>query len=75
MVGLQALVFKDKLKPKLNGIVNYETWVPDKKQMYEGTEAFFKEYQEKAKAAGVDPLGYYLGGWGYAHIPDPRTGD
>jgi len=68
MVGLQALVFKDKLKTKLNGIVNYETWVPDKKQMYEGTEAFFKEYQEKAKAAGVDPLGYYLGGWGYAQF-------
>ena len=34
--------------------------------MYDGTEAFFKEYQERAKAAGVDPLGYYLGGWGYA---------
>jgi branched-chain amino acid transport system substrate-binding protein len=68
MVGLQALVFKNKLKGKLNGIVNYETWVPDKKQMYEGTEDFFKEYQAKAKAAGVDPLGYYLGGWGYAQM-------
>jgi branched-chain amino acid transport system substrate-binding protein len=68
LVGLQATVFKDKLKDKLNGIVNYETWVPDKKQMYEGTEAFFKEYQSRAKAAGVDPLGYYLGGWGYAQF-------
>ncbi|WP_168197904.1 amino acid ABC transporter substrate-binding protein [Pseudolabrys sp. FHR47] len=68
MVGLQATPFKDKLKSKLNGIVNYETWVPDKKQMYEGTEAFFKEYQAKAGAAGVDPLGYYLGGWGYAQM-------
>jgi branched-chain amino acid transport system substrate-binding protein len=68
MVGLQATVFKDKLKGKLNGIVNYETWVPDKKQMYTGTEAFFKEYQARAKAEGVDPLGYYLGGWGYAYI-------
>jgi len=68
MVGLQATVFKDKLKSKLNGIVNYETWVPDKKQMYEGTEAFFKDYQAKAGAAGVDPLGYYLGGWGYAQM-------
>ena len=28
MVGLQATVFKNKLKAKLNGIVNYETWVP-----------------------------------------------
>jgi branched-chain amino acid transport system substrate-binding protein len=42
--------------------------VPDKKEMYEGTEAFFKEYQARAKAAGVDPLGYYLGGWGYAQF-------
>ena len=68
LVGLQATVFKDKLKDKLNGIVNYETWVPDKKQMYDGTEDFFKEYQARAKAAGVDPLGYYLGGWGYAQL-------
>jgi branched-chain amino acid transport system substrate-binding protein len=68
MVGLQTTVFKEKLKGKLNGIVNYETWVPDKKEMYKGTEDFFKEYQAKAKAAGVDPLGYYLGGWGYAQF-------
>jgi branched-chain amino acid transport system substrate-binding protein len=68
MVGLQATVFKEKLKTKLNGIVNYETWVPDKKEMYPGTEAFFKEYQVRAKAAGADPLGYYLAGWGYARM-------
>ncbi len=68
MVGLQATVFKQKLKSKLDGIVNYETWVPDKKQMYDGTEAFFKEYQPRAKAAGADPLGYYLAGWGYARM-------
>ncbi len=68
MVGLQATPFKDRLKSKLNGIVNYETWVPDKKQMYEGAEAFYKEYQSRAGAAGVDPLGYYLGGWGYAQM-------
>jgi branched-chain amino acid transport system substrate-binding protein len=68
MVGLQATVFKNKLKSKLNGIVNYETWVPDEKQMYKGTKDFFTEYQKRAKEAGVDPLGYYLGGWGYAYI-------
>ena len=65
MVGLQATVFKDRLKSKLNGIVNYETWVPSPKLMAPA-EDFFKKYQERAKAAGVDPLGYYLGGWGYA---------
>jgi branched-chain amino acid transport system substrate-binding protein len=66
MVGLQATVFKNKLKGKLNGIVNYETWVPS--MVYPGTNEFFKEYQARAKAEGVDPLGYYLGGWGNAHI-------
>jgi len=65
MVGLQATVFKDRLKSKLNGIVNYETWVPSPKMMPRA-QAFFTKYQERAKAEGVDPLGYYLGGWGYA---------
>jgi branched-chain amino acid transport system substrate-binding protein len=67
MVGLQATGIKNQLGALLNGWVNYETWVPDKKMFYEGTEEFFKKYQAKAAAAGVDPLGYYLGGWGYAY--------
>ena len=65
MVGLQATVFKDRLKSKLNGFINYETWVPSPKMMPRA-KAFFNKYQERAKAEGVDPLGYYLGGWGYA---------
>src|ERR1044072_1687684 len=32
------------------------------------TREFLKKYQAKAGAAGVDPLGYYLGGWGHAYI-------
>lgn len=67
MVGLQATVFKQRLGPKLNGIVNYETWVPTEKMMAPATE-FFKKYQARAGAEGVDPLGYYLGGWGYAYV-------
>ena len=67
MVGLQATVFKQKLGAKLNGIVNYETWVPSDKMMAPAA-AFFKKYQAKAAAEGVDPLGYYLGGWGHAYI-------
>jgi len=67
MVGLQATVFKSKLGSKLNGIINYETWVPSEKMMAPAAE-FFKKYQARAGAEGVDPLGYYLGGWGYAYI-------
>jgi branched-chain amino acid transport system substrate-binding protein len=67
MVGLQATVFKQKLGSKLNGIVNYETWVPSEKMMAPAAD-FFKKYQARAAGEGVDPLGYYLGGWGYAYI-------
>jgi branched-chain amino acid transport system substrate-binding protein len=67
MVGLQATVFKQKLGSKLNGIVNYETWVPSEKMMAPAAE-FFKKYQARAAGEGVDPLGYYLGGWGFAYI-------
>ena len=67
MVGLQATVFKQRLGAKLNGIVNYETWVPSEKLMAPA-RAFFDKYQARAGAEGVDPLGYYLGGWGHAYI-------
>ncbi len=68
MVGLQATVFKNQLGPLLNGWVNYETWVPSGKMNLASTQEFLKKYQARAAAAGVDPLGYYLGGWGYAYI-------
>jgi branched-chain amino acid transport system substrate-binding protein len=68
MVGLQATVFKNKLGPALNGIINYETWVPSDKLMLPETKEFFKKYQARAPAEKIDPLGYYLGGWGYAYM-------
>jgi branched-chain amino acid transport system substrate-binding protein len=68
MVGLQATAIKRQLGPLLNGWVNYETWVPAKSLIFEGTQEFLKKYQARAGAEGVDPLGYYLGTWGYAYI-------
>jgi branched-chain amino acid transport system substrate-binding protein len=68
MVGLQATVFKTKLGPALNGFVNYETWVPSKQLLTPEVQEFLSVYQSRAGAEGVDPLGYYLGGWGYAYI-------
>jgi branched-chain amino acid transport system substrate-binding protein len=68
MVGLQATVFKTQLGALLNGIVNYETWVPSKAMETPGVVEFLKIYQGRAGAEGVDPLGYYLGTWGYAYL-------
>jgi branched-chain amino acid transport system substrate-binding protein len=67
MVGLQATAIKDKLKGKLNGVINYDNWVPSAKLMAPAAD-FFKKYQARAAGQGVDPLGYYLGGWGYAYL-------
>jgi branched-chain amino acid transport system substrate-binding protein len=68
MVGLQATVFKTQLGPLLNGFVNYETWVPSEKMLTPEVKEFLTAYQARAGAEGVDPLGYYLGTWGYAYM-------
>ncbi|MFN3348429.1 amino acid ABC transporter substrate-binding protein [Pseudorhodoplanes sp.] len=67
MVGLQISAIKTQLGPLLNGWINYETWVPTKEALNPEIQEFLKVYQERAKGAGVDPLGYYLGTWGYAY--------
>ena len=67
MVGLQFTAIKSKLKGKLNGIVNYENWVPSPKLMAPAKD-FFAKYQARAQGLGIDPLGYYLGGWGYSYL-------
>lgn len=68
MVGLQATVFKTQLGPLLNGLVNFETWLPTKSMEFPGSLELLKKYQERAKAAGTDPLGYYMPVWAYAYL-------
>jgi branched-chain amino acid transport system substrate-binding protein len=68
MVGLQATAFKTQLGPMLNGIVNFETWLPVKSMDFPGAFELLKKYQERAKAAGTDPLGYYMPVWAYAYL-------
>jgi len=68
MVGLQATVFKQQLGPLLNGLVNNDTWLPVKSMEFPGAMELLKKYQERAKAAGTDPLGYYMPVWAYAYL-------
>ena len=65
MVGLQSPAIKSQLGPLLNGIVDYDFWLPWSKEASPELFAFIKEYQAKAGAAGVDPLGYYLPPFAY----------
>jgi branched-chain amino acid transport system substrate-binding protein len=68
MVGLQATVFKTQLGPMLNGLVNFETWLPQKSMAFPGSLELIKKYQERAAAEGVDPLGYYMPVWAYSYL-------
>ncbi len=66
MVGLQFGTVMENLGSLLNGVVNYNTWLPEPQMYNEGTKAFFETYTKRAVEAKVDPLGYYLAPYGYA---------
>src|SRR3954453_3463542 len=66
MVGLQFGAVMENLGSLLNGVVNYNSWLPEKSMYYEGTKEFFETYSKRAVEAKVDPLGYYLAPLGYA---------
>ncbi|HTW70307.1 MAG TPA: amino acid ABC transporter substrate-binding protein [Acetobacteraceae bacterium] len=68
MVGLQVSALKTQLGPMLNGIVDYDFWLPWSKEASPESMAFLKAYQAKAGAAGVDPLGYYLPPFAYSYM-------
>ncbi|PWT71213.1 MAG: branched-chain amino acid ABC transporter substrate-binding protein, partial [Proteobacteria bacterium] len=60
MVGLQYSTLMESLGSMLNGVVNYNVWVPEKTMDFPGIRDFLIRYQAKAKDANVDPLGFYL---------------
>jgi branched-chain amino acid transport system substrate-binding protein len=64
MVGLQFTPNMVSLGPLLNGIVNYNSYVPGLK--YPGIEEFLSRYAKKAAEEKVDPLGFYLPPFNYA---------
>ena len=68
MVGLQFAAIQKNLGPMLNGIINYDFWVPEPTLNFPGVVDFLKKYQEKAKGKGVDPLGHYLPPFAYAYL-------
>src|SRR2546421_294825 len=66
MVGLQFTTIMTSMGAMLNGVVNYDYWVPEQTMMFPGIQDFFKEYQPRAAKEGVDTLGYYLPPYAYA---------
>jgi len=68
MVGLQSAALKTQLGPLLNGMVNYDFWLPAPTMQFPGVMDLLQKYQAKAAAEGVDPLGYYMPPYAYAYL-------
>jgi branched-chain amino acid transport system substrate-binding protein len=68
MVGLQSTAIKTQLGEMLNGVVDYDFWLPVGGFATPEAMAFLKQYQEKASTAGVDTLGYYLPPFAYSDM-------
>src|SRR5512134_1761162 len=64
MVGLQFTPIMTSLGSLLNGVLNYNSYVPGMK--YPGIEDFLARYAKRAAEAKVDPLGFYLPPFNYA---------
>lgn len=68
MIGPQNGSVKLELGPLLNGLVNYEYWLPVEKLMYPGVKEMIEKYQARAQQQGTDPLGYYVAPMAYAQM-------
>jgi len=64
--GLPAPVLKAQLGPMLNGVINYEYWVPIPAMIGPGVMDLISRYQARARGEGVDPIGIYVPPWAYA---------
>jgi branched-chain amino acid transport system substrate-binding protein len=68
MVGLQSTAIKTQLGPLLNGVVDYDFWLPWVKFASPDAKEFLKVYQSRASGAGVDTLGYYMPPFAYGYM-------
>jgi branched-chain amino acid transport system substrate-binding protein len=68
MIGPQNGVVKAELGSLLNGLVNYEYWLPVPSLMNPQIQSLIATYQSRAEKAGADPLGYYVAPLAYAQL-------
>jgi len=68
MIGPQNGVAKAELGALLNGLVNYDYWLPVPSLMNPQIQSLIATYQSRAEKTGADPLGYYVAPLAYANI-------
>jgi branched-chain amino acid transport system substrate-binding protein len=68
MTGLPTTDTETILGPQINGFINVGYWLPAPKLQFPGSMEFLAKYQARAKAEGVDPIGYYVAPFAYADL-------
>jgi branched-chain amino acid transport system substrate-binding protein len=68
LVGTPSAAVRTQLGSLLNGVVVVELWEPTETMNFPGIWEFLKQYQAKAPAEGVDPLGYFLPPYAYSEM-------
>src|SRR5712691_1948272 len=68
LIGLQFASLKQQLGSYLNGIITFDTYVPEPTMQFPGIKDFLARYQQKAPAVGADPLGFYTPPFAYARM-------
>jgi branched-chain amino acid transport system substrate-binding protein len=66
MIGPQSSAVQTQLGSVINGIVNYEYWLPVPAMSFPGVHDLIAEYQQRAKGTPADELGYYVAPFAYA---------
>ena len=68
MIGPQNGSVKAQLGPLLNGVINYEYWIPVPKLMNPEVAKMIETYQLRVGESAADPLGYYVAPQAYAQL-------
>jgi branched-chain amino acid transport system substrate-binding protein len=68
MIGPQSSTVQEQLGPLLNGVVNYEYWLPTPAMAFPGVQELISRYQTQAAGTAADALGYYVAPCAYAQL-------
>ncbi len=66
MIGPQSSAVQAQLGSVINGIVNYEYWLPVPAMNFPDVHNLIADYQQRAKGTPADDLGYYVAPFAYA---------
>jgi branched-chain amino acid transport system substrate-binding protein len=66
MIGLLVTGIKQQLGPLINGYIVNEFYIPAPSLQFAGTKEMMAEYQKRAPALRIDPLGYTYPPYAYA---------